>query len=285
MNSRSPYFGFSNATFSPLKPMLTQMIHRYQPVWIICFAYRLRHQESYLCFNEQQLASDHHYFLLMVTKGRTRFEHEAQDFVTTHFTEGEITLLSHGSDTIAEKIIAQHKFFTRVLNFGTILYAADGMGITNQLPYFNPAELFEQTEKCFYNRLEMAKGFLEGAAALLKVNYEANAVFLLHQSVEQACAALIRVFLAYRSDIHHLGRLLKLCLCFTEELLTVFPQNSLEEKRLFDLLQKSYSEARYRDGFIVSAEEAEILLKKVGAFLQITIKLCEGKLEEMRNVH
>jgi HEPN domain-containing protein len=150
------------------------------------------------------------------------------------------------------------------------------------LPALNPAVILEKAEHDYFHRYNRALGFIEAADDCIQKGFDANAVFLLHQSVEQACIAMIRVYLAYRVDIHNLTRLLNLTLCFSEEPAAVFPRKTAEDQGLFQLLLRSYSDARYRDEYEVSQQDASTLYKQVKVFIGITEMLCTNQINQFR---
>jgi hypothetical protein len=103
---------------------------------------------------------------------------------------------------------------------------------------------------------------------------------MLHQAVEQLCIGLIRINMAYRSEFHNLNRLLHLFTCFSNAPLQLFTETA-EDRRLFTILTKSYSAARYQAGFVVSKYDAVCLCDKVGEFTALATRLCEEKIGEL----
>ena len=67
---------------------------------------------------------------------------------------------------------------------------------------------------------------------------------------------------------------------FSQELTTVFPQNTDEEKECFDLLCRSYIEARYNKDFSISQEQLEYLISRIDILKDITERLCKEKIVE-----
>ena len=268
-------FKLSPEQQQPLKEVVAALVARYQPVWICCFGYRHAHQGLMNCFDGGASSSCSHYFLLMVTTGRLRLEHEAQEYLNSHFPELELTLLVHGEETVMEQLQAGNWFFSRVLRQAEKCYSQDGRWLDPPLTFTDELAI----SSCFTYRLEMAQGFYKGAQAMAAEGYTNVALFLLHQCTEQALSALIRVFLNYRSDIHSLSRLMKLCLCFTTMPLEVFPQYIEADKHLFALLQRSYSETRYRDGFEVKRDDFLLLQQRVKTLMDRMEELCGDKLK------
>jgi len=101
---------------------------------------------------------------------------------------------------------------------------------------------------------------------------------MMHQAIEQACIGLIRIFIGYRSDMHNLDRLIKLTLCFSQEPSAMFPRETDEEKRLFGLFYKCYSEARYKTELQVTKEDAQTLHKLCVDFVLLIESLCLGRI-------
>ena len=64
------------------------------------------------------------------------------------------------------------------------------------------------------------------------------------------------------------------------DLATVFPQDTLEEKRLFTLLKAAYVDARYNPHFVVTKEDIDQLTPKVELLRDITKRICESKIKE-----
>ncbi|RXK83774.1 HEPN domain-containing protein [Filimonas effusa] len=107
-----------------------------------------------------------------------------------------------------------------------------------------------------------AQQFLQGAAFCLKSQMPETCCFLLHQAVEQTTMALSGALIGYRPDSHNLLRLLPLLAYAGLELDTVFPQNTQQEKDLFNILKKSYSETRYNNDFSIPQNTAQILYNR-----------------------
>lgn len=127
----------------------------------------------------------------------------------------------------------------------------------------------------------LAAGFLESAQQCLITENYSLCIYMLHQVVEQCCIGLIGVHLAYKSDIHNLYRLLHLCDCFSPELSSFFLEQGKEGNRLFDLMVKSYSAARYKDDFQAEQSDAAKLYTQVAAFMKLAEGLCQDKIEAL----
>jgi uncharacterized protein len=107
------------------------------------------------------------------------------------------------------------------------------------------------------------------------------AVFMVHQTVEQACKAMLNVMLHMRPNTHNLGWMLKLCSTIAPEIAAVFPRDSPPDKALFNLLKKSYTDCRYAAGFAVKEEEAWTLYYRASTLLRIAGELSNRRIAAM----
>jgi len=264
-----------------LNSFIELLVKKFKPMKIYSFCRIIKSNNRSGCFTSCLDKNEPHYFLLMIMESSTRNEHEAQDFCRTHFTEGKITILSHGLETITECIKKNNRFFITILNEGSLLYNSTGILAQENEIQFDSSQNFEKAKKHFEHRIKLAQGFLDAAADSYGNQHYAIAVFLTHQVIEQCTIALIRVNLAYRSDIHHLGRQLDLCCCFSEEPSNLF-RSSKDDLLLFEILLRSYSQARYKDTFKVDSDDSDKLVSKAYAFFELTKEICTNKISEFK---
>ncbi|WP_285059812.1 HEPN domain-containing protein [Pedobacter ginsengisoli] len=272
-----------NSVSNPLhethfKELILSLAKKFEPLQIICFNRRFSSSEVNGCFVNTTSDRSGHYALLMVTEGAMRIDHEVQDYTNTHYRQGTVTILCHSKDAVTESIKANSRFFMGVYTTGQLLYSHNGLQEFDFNTSFIPLQAAEKAQKHFDRRLPLADGFLQGAAGCLaKCQYKV-CVFMLHQAMEQCCIALIRVHIAYRLEMHNLHRLLRLSLWFSEIPYKMFVTGRNDDERLFDVLIKSYSQARYKDDFSVDGQDAEELYDRVSAFLTATREMCKSKI-------
>ena len=280
MERKSVYLPASR--YKELEEIINALIQRYKAEYIICFGCLSDAKENTSCFTGEIKQNNTHYFLLMITTEITRIEHEVQDYVNTFIDKANISIVVHGLETVTHAIAEGSRFFTAVCRDGFQLYSSSGLNLNIDYPNLNPATTFSKAQKHFYHRYGMAAGFMESAYVSYDNGFYSNCMFELHQAVEQACIAVIRVFMAYRSDTHNLARLINLCRCFSDELKFLFPRRTEEDKRLFQILLKSYSDTRYKDGYQIVDDDADKLCTQVKEFLDLIKTLCNKRLKEYR---
>lgn len=101
----------------------------------------------------------------------------------------------------------------------------------------------------------------------------------LHQVTEHLIKAIALVYILYGHKDHDLKELLKKTKCHTLELIKVFPRDTEEEERLFELLRRAYLDARYNPNFVVTKEDVDALHSKVEQLKQIVEKVCRERFE------
>lgn len=262
--------------------LIKALVERFKPEKIYCFGKNTVFNSKSNCFMENDTEIQCHYFLLVVTESVARIEHEIQHYANTVFTAGTVTILAHGKQTISEALNSNNRFFNTVYSSAPIVYSRDGILEREAIQPFIPTQAGVKALKHFNLRMEMADGFLAGANECLIEGQFNVCVFMLHQAVEQVCIALIKVHLAYRTDVHNLHRLLRLCSCFSDiPSKMLFLSGVKNDLKLFDVLVESYSAARYKDNFTVAEGDAHALFNKVNAFVPIAKEMCTQKIAEL----
>jgi hypothetical protein len=62
-----------------------------------------------------------------------------------------------------------------------------------------------------------------------------------------------------------------------------FPKDDPEEFRLFDILNRSYLDSRYQDGYYISKEDLAALIRKVELLEYIVVKLTKGRIKSLKD--
>jgi len=262
------------------RAFIHQLAEKFGPLQIFSFASDSLIQNGQGCFSGKQVSFCCNYCLLLVTESVTRIDYEVQDFANAVYRQGTVTIICHGKQSILEAVQANSRFYISVLTYGKLLYSHDGLLNIDYIQPFIPVKAALKAQKHFDHRMPLAEGFLMAAAECLEKGHYGICAFMLHQAVEQACIGLIRVYVAYRAEFHNLQRLLRLCGCFSDQPYKLFI-GSPEDERLFDVLAKSYSAARYRDDFSVSRQDADSLYQRAVCFLSLAKAMCSEKIKQL----
>lgn len=262
------------------KCFIQKLVEKFQPSRIFSFGTHTIHTEIEGPFGHKD-HKDRHHCLLICTETCTRIEYEVQDFANAHYHTGQVTVLCHGEATIKERIEANSCFFSSIVSKGKLIYTKEGYVDAEFNARYNPVKILEKAERHFFHRISLAIGFLRSAEESLARGQHNIATFLLHQAMEQSCIVLIRVHIDYRSEFHNLNRLLGLTRCFSDRPTNLMIGERSSDRRLFDILIKSYGQARYAPEFFVAQKDAEELHAKVSAFVELTKTMCASKMETL----
>ncbi len=264
------------------KHFLGLLVEKFQPTRIISFGKQTQLNDLEGCFASMQIKHQH-YCLFIGTESSTRIDYEVQEFASKYYHNGQVTIVCHGESAIRESIESNNRFFITVLSHGKVLYTKEGFLNVDLIPTCNSEKSLEKAERHYFHRISLAQGFLESANGSIQRGHYNIGTFLLHQTVEQSCSVLIRVQIDYRSEFHNLHRLLGLCRCFSDEPYNLLIGDRPEARRLFDILIKSYGQARYAPGFDVDEKDAKKLYQKVSSLVDLTKTMCASKLEAMKD--
>lgn len=115
--------------------------------------------------------------------------------------------------------------------------------------------------------MEKANGFVAGAINFYESREFSLSGFMLHQAAEHGLNSLLQPLMQFRLHTHNLHKLMRITRRFSLEIFNLFPRDTEREIRLFQLLQKAYIHARYKDTFEVKDEDAALLLERIKLLL------------------
>lgn len=172
-------------------------------------------------------------------------------------------------------------FYVDILTQGIILYDSGEYELATPRK-LNFSEILQMAEEYYKGKLHRAKThYGHYSLDYSNENYTYSA-FDLHQTVEHLLKAIPLVFILYGYKEHVLEDLIDKCKPYTLELVKVFPRDTAEEERLFEILQRAYLEARYNDAFIVPKEDVDALVPKVNLLFQLVDDICRKQLDYYR---
>lgn len=179
------------------------------------------------------------------------------------------------------KFIEEGRYFhTQIKQEGVILYNSGKYKLSRRRK-LNFDEIKKQAQEYFGEKFERASSFLQ-ATKLIYENMKDYKLcsFNLHQACENYYYAIRLTFALRNNKQHNLSKLSSTTRRYSDDLSTVFPQNTPEEKRLFKLLKAAYVDARYNPHFVVTKEDIDALIPKVELLRDITKRICEEKIKE-----
>lgn len=104
----------------------------------------------------------------------------------------------------------------------------------------------------------------------LRLEYRMSA-FSLHQAAEQFFMAIIHSVTGLRMNTHNLDKMHRNCRAYSSELAQLFPRSNEHEQYLFKLLQRAFTEARYKPEYKIKESELYVLSQQI-SILQVAAK-------------
>ncbi|MCD8032440.1 MAG: HEPN domain-containing protein [Bacteroides sp.] len=170
-------------------------------------------------------------------------------------------------------------FYTQIRAEGILLYDSGNFNLARKRK-LNYKEIKQQAEEYYDEKYESAYGFLDGSKFFFqKKNYRLTS-FMLHQATENFFYAVRLTYTLQNNKQHNLRKLIDSVRKYSSGFIQIFPCDTAEEKRLFELLKAAYVEGRYNPKFVVTAEDCKVLTQKVQALGKLVEELCRKRLDE-----
>ncbi|MBK5722690.1 HEPN domain-containing protein [Dysgonomonas sp. Marseille-P4677] len=171
-------------------------------------------------------------------------------------------------------------FYTQIKQEGVVLYDSGNFKLARRRK-LSFEEIKQQAQGYFDSKFERGNGFLQTTKLIYDNMRDYQlASFNLHQACENYIYAIRLVFTLENPKQHNLSKLLNSVKKYSDEFIKVFPQDTEEEKRLFNLVKAAYVEGRYNPDFVVTKEDIDALIPKVELLRDITKRICEEKIGE-----
>lgn len=226
------------------------------------------------------------YDLLVVTKRRLgERESTVEARVRERFAAGKNDenlprpqIINESISKLNDALTMGRYFYVEIVAKGIMLYDSGEcqLATPGELDY---AEIKKMAEEYYDDKFSDGLDFFKGANFYYQEeNYHMTA-FMLHQATESFLKTIPLVYQLYGYKEHDLQFLIEKCKPYTLELAKVFPCDTNEEKRLFDLLRRAYLEARYnKKNFIVTKADIDALVPKIEQLCGIVEKVCKTRL-------
>ena len=227
------------------------------------------------------------YDILVVTN--TRFQRHVISHILSKATDNyykgmnrnestTVQFIDESIDDLNKAIDKNRYFYTDIKREGIMLYNSGRYKLARRRKQ-NYREIKELAEEYYNERFERGNEFLLGAIFYNEQGLHKMASFNLHQACENYYNSIILTFTLYSPKEHSLIKLSARAKTHSLESSEAFPRDTEEEKRLFDLLQDAYVQARYSLHFRITQEDIEALIPKVELLRDIARQCCEERIK------
>jgi uncharacterized protein len=189
-----------------------------------------------------------------------------------------IALIVHDIKEVNKALARGQYFFSDIKKEGVLLYDSKRFELA-QARKLSPEERKQTAEEDFKYWFKSASEFYKTFEFAVKRRTYTIAAFLLHQATERSYMTTLLVFTHYKPKEHDLEKLGKQVSNLDPRFLPVFPHTTPEEKRLFELLQKGYIDARYNPKYKITRKELEYLAGRVKQLQKLTKAICKKRIE------
>ena len=175
-------------------------------------------------------------------------------------------------------------FYHEVLTKGYKVYERENMPpniVFNEVPKRN----VDYIRSYWKNRNIIADNFINSQNQIDFLESAEVHEAMMHIAVEQICLGLINVFLGYHPNHFSLAYLFEICEIFTPLVSEIFPQTTVEDKRLFDLLKTHPGSLRWFKLKNSSRIDTELLANRGKLFHERACELVEAELERIENLY
>jgi HEPN domain-containing protein len=225
------------------------------------------------------------YDFLVVTNGNSEKtyiqEHTIMDRVDRYHPP--VNLEIHEIEFVNEGLEWGQYFFTDIISEGILLFDTGNIQFSTSR-ILTSEELKQKMNEHFQTWYGSASRFLRISETAYKDAVERGeklneVVFNLHQAAESLYYAVLLVFCGYKPKTHNLWKLRKKTKSHSKELFAVFrAETDREEEGLFDLLKRSYIEARYKSDYQINAKELGVLIERVKQMNAVANDMCVNKI-------
>jgi uncharacterized protein len=189
------------------------------------------------------------------------------------------SIIQHSIGFVNDKIERNNYFFVDILKEGIVLFDSGNCSLSEPKA-LNPAERHEKAINSFTQWFKSGNDFEKYAVLAIQNSDNSFAAFNLHQAVERYYTTILLVFTDYKPKIHDIEILGNQIVKLDPEFAFVFPKNTAEEERRFQLLKKAYIDARYEMNYKIEKEDLEYLAGCVKMLRVLTERICNERIAE-----
>lgn len=168
----------------------------------------------------------------------------------------------HNEGSVLEGLRAGHIFYTLHCTADNLVYDDKVLEYPAAIPE-TLSVIRQKAAETFYRYFQKAQDFYSSAVMLRKDGYSPLIMFMLHQSVECIYRGSLQSFTGYDKKTHEIRVLMKQVRHHSRQLNIAFTDSIPENKRLMQLLDKAYIDARYEKEYSIEEKDLEMIFDKI----------------------
>jgi len=232
-----------------------------------------RYEEDHITY---EYRSDYDILIITADKNSERdvnYDSDLKHDLEPGGTGTRINYIVHTIQHVNQMLAERRFFFMDILKEGYLLHDSGRYKLARPPKELPPEMMLRHAEEYLEEWVESADGFLDSAGYNQSKGRNKIAVFELHQSAERYITCLLLVHTGYRPKEHDMEKLIGQAAGFDPRFSLIFPNNSKEEKHLFDLLRRAYVDARYSKSYRITDEELNVIGERIAALKVITLSV------------
>lgn len=187
--------------------------------------------------------------------------------------ETPVSLVVDTIHFVNKRLSEGNYFYNDIKKEGVVLYDSGEFKLSEpKILKGNERKFLQKRDFNFW--FQKAQSFKKDYLHNLEDREYNNAAFHLHQIAEVLYVAILLVATGYKPKTHNLEKIENIVLESVPELRDVFPKEDPEQKRMFDLLKSSYTDARYRQDFEITKNELDYLFSCIQKLEDLVYTLC-----------
>ncbi len=259
-----------------IQQTISRLVEATHPEKIICYGLRIKNNMKWSSFPDQvesESGISLDLLIIILDKDKRKRENVCDHADTISNDMVRLITVVHSVDAVNENLENGNLFFTTLYQSGILIYDH------NTTPLSEPAlktisETFTMANR---RKGDLARLFFETACDAMQKERHEIAVFALHQAVELTCTALLRTCLGYKPNTHSINKLFMLLENTPVRIDSIFPRTAAEDVAVFNILQRGYSDVRYKEEYSVTGDKVTMLIARVRQFQIAAFRLCQNQ--------
>lgn len=226
-----------------------------------------------------QFQSDFDLLLVVRTEQQAR-QIERLDVLRSQLSqeiETPVSLVAEDLAHINQQLANARYFYVDIVREGIVLHdnGRAQLGEVRELPLEQRRALAQED---LDHWLEKSRRMLRTCELCVMDDNNHDAAFMLHQATERAYAAISLVYTHYKPRTHDLARLGERISSIEPRFSGIFPLQTEDDQRRFELLRRAYVDARYTKNYVVSREDLEWLSQRIQLLQDMAARLCQERI-------